>query len=49
MIEEMEALTVRMDDFQEYLYHVGMPHPLVGRDGRGREWGQGRGRDNERE
>ena len=28
LTEEMEALTVRMDGFQDYIYHVAMPHPL---------------------
>ena len=27
LIEEMTTLTVCMDGFQEYIYHVGMPHP----------------------
>ena len=25
--EEMAALIVSMDDFQDYIYHVSMPHP----------------------
>ena len=49
MIKEMAALIVLMDDFQKYFYHVGMPHPPVGRDGRRRAQGRGRGRDNEQE
>ena len=27
LTEQMEALTVRMDGFQDYIYHVAMPHP----------------------
>ena len=39
LTKEMEALTVRMDGFQEYMYHVGMHHPPVGRDGCGQAQG----------
>ena len=46
LTEEMAALTVRMDGFQDYIYHVAMPHPP---GTRGRARGRGRGRDNEQE
>ena len=44
----MAELTVHVNGFQDYIYHVVMPHPL-GTHGRARGRGRGRGRDNEQE
>ena len=44
LTEEMVALTVRMDGFQDYIYDVAMPHPS-GTCGQAR--GRGSRRDNE--
>ena len=46
LLEEMAALYVRMNGFQDYIYHVDMPHPP---GTRGRARGRGRGRDNKQE
>ena len=27
LTEEMVSLTIRMDGFQDYIYHVAIPHP----------------------